>query len=500
MVRTATSCPFRSRYNGCPPIRSPEPPCMNPLQRSQEEYHDAFQRVSDLALRLLAELNGRPTFPSITGEESRRRFTEPLPEQGIGAAALDDLQAVIDASRLPNPRFFGYVLGSGEPIAAAADLLASVLNQNVTAWRSGPAAATIEQVVVGWLAEAVGCKGFVGTLTGGGSTANLMGLAMAREARMPSNDSGVRQVGTVYASDQSHMSIPKAVALLGLGRHSLRSIPCDSDFRMRADLLRQEIDKDVREGNIPVAIVGTAGTVATGSIDPLGELAAIAKACGAWFHIDGAFGALAAIARPALFQGLALADSISLDPHKWLYQPLDCGCLLYRDRAAARKTFSYTGDYAKSLLEDPIECFAFFDETLELSRRFRALKLWLSLRYHGLGAFRKQIENDFEMASHLASRIAAVPDLEVMAPVPLSAVCFRFAPRSHSLLDAQLDALNLKILNRVQRGGRVFISNATVHRRFALRACIVNHRSTQTDVEAVVDEAVNVGHAILSEA
>ncbi len=418
----------------------------------------------------------------------------------MGSAALDDLQRVIDASRLPNPRFFGYVLGSGEPIAAAADLLASVLNQNVTAWRSGPAAVTIEQVVIGWLAQAVGCDGFVGSLTGGGSTANLMALAMARETRTSANESGVSHSATVYASEQAHMSIPKAVALLGIGRQHLRMVPCDDKFRMRADLLRQAIDDDIHAGKTPIAIVGTAGTVNTGSIDPLDELAAIAKSCGAWFHVDGAFGALAAIARPNLFEGIALADSISLDPHKWLYQPLDCGCLLYRDRAAARTTFSFTGDYAKSLLEDPIESFAFFEETLELSRRFRALKLWLSLRYHGLSAFRRQIENDLGMASHLARCIETAHDLEIMGPHPLSAVCFRFAPSSPSLSETQLDGLNLKILNRVQRAGRVYISNAAIHGRFALRACIVNHRTTPPDVEAVVDEVVTVGHAVLSEA
>lgn len=473
---------------------------MNPLERPHAEYRHAFERISELSLALLAELHERPTFPNITGEESRSRFTGSLSDHGMGAAALDDLQAVIDASRLPNPRFFGYVLGSGEPIAAAADLLTSVLNQNVTAWRSGPAAATIEQVVIGWLAEAVGCNGVVGTMTGGGSAANLMALAMARETRMPSNDTGVQQSGTIYASDQAHMSIPKAVALLGLGRQSLRSIPCDSEFRVRVDLLSQEIDSDVREGNIPVAIVATAGTVNTGSIDPLNELAAIAKSCGAWFHVDGAFGALAAIARPAHFAGMNLADSLSLDPHKWLYQPLDCGCLLYRDRTAAQRTFSYTGDYAKSLLEDPVESFSFFEETLELSRRFRALKLWLSLRFHGLNAFRQQIENDLQMASHLEGCIAQAPDLEVMAPVPLSAVCFRFSPASVSLGEAELNDLNVKILKRVQLGGRVYISNATIHESFALRACIVNHRTTRADVEAVVDEVVKVGHAVLSEA
>ncbi len=473
---------------------------MNPLERSSQEYRNAFQRVSDLALRLLDALNELPSFPNTSGDETLRRFVQPLPEEGLGPAALDDLQKVIDDSRLPGPRFFGYVLGTGDPIAASADLLSSVLNQNVTAWRSGPAAAAIEEVVIDWLAQAIGCRGFVGSLTGGGSTANLMGLAMARESRHPANESGVSTPGAVYASEQVHMSIPKAVALLGLGRRYLRLIPCELDFRVSADLLRRAIDDDLHAGIIPIAIVGSAGTVNTGSIDPLRELSAIAKSCGAWLHIDGAYGALAAIARPELFDGIALADSISLDPHKWLYQPLDCGCLLYHDRAAARRAFSFTGDYAKSLLEHPVESFAFFEETLELSRRFRALKLWLSMRYHGLAAFRRQIENDLALAKHLAARVESTAELQMMAPVPLSAVCFRFVPHTPTLSPSHLDDLNRKILNRVQRGGRVFISNATIHGRFVLRACIVNHRSTLADVDAITDEVVTVGRAVLSEA
>jgi len=472
---------------------------MNPLQRSPEEYREAFLRVSELATSLLRELNDRPCFPNITGEVSQRLFVGPIPEQGSGPHALDALQTVIDASRLPSPRFFGYVLGSGEPIAAAADLLASVLNQNVTAWRSGPAAATIEQVVIDWLAQAAGCHGFVGSLTGGGSSANLMALAMARESRIPANESGVDSSGTVYASEQVHMSIPKAMAVLGLGRKQLRLIPCDEQFRIRLDLLREAIANDLHAGRKPVAIIATAGTVATGSIDPLRDIAGIAKEYGAWFHIDGAFGGLAAIARPEVFDGLGLADSIALDAHKWMYQPLDCGCLLYRHRDVARKTFSFTGDYAKGLLDDPVENFAFFEETLELSRRFRALKLWLSIRYHGLAAFRSQIANDLELAAHLAQRIKTDNQLELMAPVPLSAVCFRFVPRSRSLSELQLDSLNLKIMNHVQRAGQVYISNATIHGRFSLRACVVNHRSTTADVEAVVGEVLKAGNALLSE-
>ena len=473
---------------------------MNPLALSQEEYRHVCNRITQLALDYVATIDARPCSPDTSAIDLRNHFAGPPPEEGMGLAALDDLTSVIDASRAQGPRFFGYVLGSGEPVAAAADLLASVLNQNVTAWRSGPAAVSLEHLVVGWLAQAIGCAGFDGSLTGGGSSANLMGLAMARESRLPANEHGIQGEGTVYASEQVHMSIAKAVALLGIGRDNLRLIACDDAFRIRIDLLRESIDADIRAGKRPIAIIGSAGTVATGSIDSLAELAEIAKDAGAWFHVDGAYGALAAIARPEQFVGLGLADSISLDPHKWLYQPLDCGCLLFRDRAPARHAFSFTGGYAKSLHDDPLEDFAFFEESLELSRRFRALKLWLSLRYHGLQNFRRQIENDLESAKRLAALIDAEAELELLAPVPLSAVCFQYVPQSSGFNSHQLDELNLRILRMTQRRGRVYVSNATIHGKFALRACIVNHRTTSADVEAVVDEVLKVGKELSSEA
>ncbi|HEY1732218.1 MAG TPA: pyridoxal-dependent decarboxylase [Terriglobales bacterium] len=468
---------------------------MNPLVRSQAEYEAVFERITRLSLEYLATIPERPSFPDVTGADTQVWFARELPEHGMGQAALDDLTRVIDGCRPNSPRFFGYVFGSGEPVAAAADLLASVLNQNTTAWRSGPSAITLERVVVGWLAEAVGCKGFSGSLTGGGSPANLMALAMAREARLPANEHGARP-GTVYASEQAHMSIPKGVALLGLGYDNLRLIPCDDEFRMRSDKLHEAIARDVVAGLTPIAVVGSAGTVSTGSIDPLRELAQIARECGAWFHIDGAYGALASIAAPEKFAGLNQADSLSLDPHKWLYQPVDCGCLLYRDRADARRAFSHTGDYAKSLLEDPVESFAFFEESMELSRRFRALKLWLSLRYHGMERFRQSIRNDLQNAQRLVQLIAAQAEIELLAPVPLSAVCFRYVAQPGATSD--VDALNQTILQRIVRRGKVFLSNASIQGKFALRACFVNHRTTPDDVSQIVSEVITTGRELVN--
>jgi glutamate/tyrosine decarboxylase-like PLP-dependent enzyme len=451
---------------------------MHALEISNQELSRLAEEALALAKSYWAEVEERPAYPATSGAETTRLFSRPWTEEGRGRAVLDDFTTIAAHSRPSGGKFFGYVLGSGEPVGALGELLAAVLNQNVTAWRSAPAAISIEHAVVGWLADAVGCAGFAGSLCGGGSAANLMALAMAREAKLPANEMGARP-GVVYASEQVHMSIPKAIALLGVGRKNLRLIPVDHDFRMRTDALEAAIAEDRNAGSTPMVIVATVGTVATGAIDPLREIADIARREGLWLHVDGAYGGLAALAVPEKFAGLSSADSLSLDAHKWLYQPLDCGCLLYRDRARAREAFSHSGDYVRTLNQDPQEAFAFFEESMELSRRFRALKLWMSLQYHGRRAFREAIARDLRHAQLLAETVASQPELELLAPVPLSAVCFR-----HRAKD------NEAILRRVIARGRVYLSNATIDGRFALRACFVNHRTRPEDVRAIVSEVM----------
>ncbi len=462
---------------------------MNALEISREEFEQLCERALRMAAEYLASLSSRSTFPATSGEQTQEIFSQAWKDRGSGPAALEAMKEVFDYSRPPSPRFFGYVFGSGDPVAAIGDLLASVLNQNVTAWRSAPAAVSIERTVVSWLAEAVGCPGFSGSLCGGGSAANLMALAMARHAR---TDEGSARL--IYASEEAHMSIPKAVSLLGLSADNLRLIPTDDQFRMIPAELGRAMEEDRRSGRGAIAVVASAGTVTTGSVDPVAEIAQIARRHGAWLHVDGAYGALAAIAAPERFAGLNLVDSLSLDPHKWLYQPVDCGCLLFSDPAAARAAFAHTGEYARSLTEDPIEGFAFFEESAELSRRFRALKLWLSLRYHGRAAFRQAISDDLRHAQQLAKRIRGSALLELMAPVELSAVCFRYKPAGKP--DRELDHLNRAILKRVIARRRVYISNALLRGRFGLRACIVNHRTTDADVEALVQEVLQAGREV----
>ena len=388
---------------------------MNSLDVSPEQFRRLSERIVRIATEYLKGMDARKIPPGKRGLELERTYRTPPPETGLGEEAIRGLVDVAQHSRAQNGRFFGYVLGSGEPAAAATDLLCSVLNQNVTAWRSAPAAVTIEHTVVDWLAQAVACQNFRGVLTGGGSSANLMGLAMAREAKAHANECGVRAgpALAVYASSEVHMSIPKAIALLGIGKENLRLIPVDDSFRMVPEQLENAMRLDQQRGIIPVAVVATAGTVNTGAIDPIPQIAMTAAKYGAWLHVDGAYGALAAIAIPQKLQGLALADSISLDPHKWLYQPIDCGCLLYRDGVTAHRAFASSGDYVRVLTDDPIEGYAVFEESIELSRRFRALKLWFSMRYHGFSAFRKSIEKDLRHAQRLGKAIEHERELAI---------------------------------------------------------------------------------------
>lgn len=472
---------------------------MNPLDISPQQFQLLSEHITAIAVDYLKGLDERAIPPSGTGEEIERVFRCPLPEAGMAEEALRGLHDVIRNSRAHNGRFFGYVLGSGETAAATADLLCSVLNQNVTAWRSSPAAVTLEKTVTNWLAQAIACPGFRGILSGGGSSANLMALAMAREAKAPSNQKGVRSAAlAVYAASEVHMSIPKAIALLGIGRDQLRLIPVDDSFRMIPAKLRQTMHSDVERGVAPIAVVASAGTVNTGAIDPFPEIAEVAAKYGAWFHIDGAYGALGAIAAPERFPGMDRADSISLDAHKWLYQPIDCGCLLYRDARAARQAFSHSGDYVRALSSDPIESFTFFDESIELSRRFRALKLWFSLRYHGFAAFRESVAKDLRHAQQLAALVQNNRSLQLLAPVELSAVCFRYIGAG-GYSDEEMERLNLEILGRVVRRGEVYLSNARLNSKFCLRACIVNHRTTDADIDSVVAEVLTVAQLVEQE-
>jgi aromatic-L-amino-acid decarboxylase len=270
---------------------------MRRLALSPSTFRALAHNLSDFAADYLERLPQLPSYPpDVSGLQTEHIFGGDLPLEGIGAAAFDSLPKVFEHSRPASPRFFGYVFGSGEPVGALGEFAASVLHQNATAWRSAPAAVAIERTVIRWLADAVGCSGFSGSLTLGGSSANLMGLCMAREAKAPANQTGVHG-GVIYCSTEAHMSIPKAAALLGLGHDAVRLIAVDEAFQMRTEDLRREITQDLQNGMVPIAVVASAGTTATGSIDPLSKIADICHEFGLWLHVDGAYGALAALGK-----------------------------------------------------------------------------------------------------------------------------------------------------------------------------------------------------------
>ena len=479
------------------------------LDMDEHELRALADRFSALAQDYFSGVSQRPVFPPMTGEQIADRFDTPPPiEPQTLSVLISECEQIIEGCRHNgHPRFFGYVASPSTPAGAFADLLASAVNPSVTSWRSAPAATQIERTVVRWIGSLIGYdENAQGLLTSGGSMANLTALLMAHrvKAGRAVAQTGVAQFDArmmIYASDQIHFSVIKAADILGLGKDSVRLIPTGEDFSMDVELLRQAVRTDQAKGLRPFFVVASAGTAATGAIDPLTQVADIAKEFNLWFHIDGAYGAPAAMTdkRRAMFDGLGRADSVSLDPHKWLYAPVDCGCLLYRDANLARQAFVTEADYVKVHEQEGIESFAFWDYGIELSRRFRALKVWFTLKYYGAQRLAATIADDMAMAEYMAQRIESSNDFELMAPVQLSICCFRYMrpmirkrlaeadDAEKERLNADLNQLNERIMKIVQRGGKAYLSNAMLRGRFALRACIINFRTTRADIDLTLD-------------
>lgn len=470
-------------------------------QSSLDVTDDALQEISSEATKLVAEymatIGKRPVRAENYAGKTTQSISTELSAEGIPLdQLLAECRTIFDLSRHNgHPRFFGYVASPSTPIGAYADLIASALNANITCWRSGPAGTELERLIVIWLGSLIGYdQQAKGLLTSGGSMANMIALLIANRRKTGTDTSrrGLWNSGppmTIYASEEVHMSIPKAADILGFGRDQVRMIACDERQRMRVDLLASRIEADLREGLRPFCVVGSAGTVNTGAVDPLTEIATIASEFGLWFHVDGAYGAPGVLdqRKRDLFAGLERADSVSLDPHKWLYVPVDAGCLLFRDAGAAMTAFSTEdADYIKTHGYSDEEAFAFWDYGVELSRRFRALKVWLTLQYYGTRRIAEAISEDISLASYLGELVSNADDFELLAPVELSICCFRYVPRA-GMSDADLNQLNERIMALVQKGGRAYVSNATVNGRFALRACITNFRTTKADIEATVE-------------
>jgi aromatic-L-amino-acid/L-tryptophan decarboxylase len=434
-------------------------------------------------LQYFSDQSRLPIYPTISASELTARLSTPLPNEAQNPAqVMAELAEIAKYGRHNgHPRMFGYVQSSGSFAGVIGDLLASAINQNVTSWRSAPAATTIEHQVIEWLKMMVGFdpKG-EGVLLSGGSFANFAALAAALRA---STDIDLNQRGVaalpgkprIYTSEMTHMSMPKAASMLGIGKDAIVRIPVDAQLQMDSAALRKQIAADRAAGLHVVCVVATAGDVNTGAIDPLDAIADVCADEGVWLHIDGSYGALAAQSRHVngAMAAIGRAHSLSLDPHKWLYAPLDAGCLLVKDAAAMRRAFSEGAGYIDVVADRDMSDFAYWDHSPELSRRFRALKIWFLLKIHGVQAIQAAIDGNIEVAQHLARLIDESDDFERVAPAPLSIVCFRYKNSD--------DAFNKRLMVEVQRDGESYVSNATINGRFALRACIVNFRTTAQD-------------------
>ena len=467
------------------------------LDISREAFEEISSQAERLVFEYFAQIAERPVMAPNHAGKTKAAVNVELPVEGRPLAELiDECRTVMDLSRHNgHPRFFGYVASPSTAIGAYADLIASALNANITCWRSGPAGTEIEQLVVRWLGSLIRYdEDAKGLLTSGGSMANMIALLIAsrRKAGVEVSRKGLWNVEapmTIYASEEVHMSIPKAADVLGFGRDQVRMIACDERQRMRVDQLRSQIAADKKSGFTPICVVGSAGTVNTGVVDPLNRIADVGREYDLWFHVDGAYGAPGVLdqRKREMFAGIERADSVSLDPHKWLFVPVDAGCLLFRDAAAAAAAFSTEdADYIKLHGHADDAAFAYWDYGVELSRRFRALKIWLTLAYYGVRKLAEAISEDNSLAAYLAEIVATADDFELLAPVELSICCFRYVPPELKGNDVELNRLNEQIMAEVQKGGHAYLSNATVNGKFALRACITNFRTTKADIEQTV--------------
>jgi len=481
-----------------------------PLDMTGDEFRAAGHALVDVLAAFLDGLPERPVARDVSPAEIRALLPpDEVPRTGRSAAELLSETAPLLFERSTfngHPRFFGYITSSAAPIGALADLLAATVNANVGGWELSPVASEIEKQAVRWIAGLLGFPADgTGLFVSGGNAANFHAFLAARAARTPW-DARVEGLGAgggrllAYASGETHTWLQKAADLFGHGTAAIRSLPVDGELRADVSELRARIRADRARGDHPFLLVATTGTVSTGAVDPVRAMAEIAREEGLWLHVDGAYGGFAACLPDASddLRAIALADSVAVDPHKWLYSPLEAGVVLVRDPQALERAFSYLPPYYHfEDEEDPRT--NFYAHGLQNSRGFRALKTWLGLRQAGREGVERLIAGDVRLARRLADALAAHPEIEVVS-CALSIVAFRYVPeelaRERSPADEEaLDVLNEELLTRLKRGGEVFVSNAVVRGRKLLRACIVNFRTDDADVDAVPAIVARAGRA-----
>ncbi|HZF65081.1 MAG TPA: aspartate aminotransferase family protein [Chitinophagaceae bacterium] len=483
------------------------------LDMEKEAFRKLGYEVIDAIADYYDSIEERRIIPENNSKEIEQVFEETLPQTAQDAASIFQewkQRVVPNATHLGSPRYFGFVNGSGNMISVLANALATSVNMNVGGWKAGPAATEIERRVIAWIAELINYPTQCGGLfVGGGTMANFTALLaalrntaqynMAEEGLQWGNRQGMY---TLYMSDhEGHISIVKAVDMLNLGRNCIRRVPSNDDLTMNAAALKEMIEKDTKAGCIPFCVVAQVGSINVGVVDPLADIAGICSDKGIWFHADGACGAVGAMLpeKKDLYAGLELADSVTLDPHKWLYIPYECGCILVKDAEKLRRTFSINAPYLQGSLPTDYKGLDFFEYGPQMSRGFNALKVWMSIKYHGKEGYQKLLRQNIMCAQHLHKLVCASTDFLPMHEPELFIYSFRFFPGAlrqsseQARLNTYLDNLNQKITDEIMATGFAFIMTSKVKGHVVIRLSICSHRTTLEDIEQVFERLQYIG-------
>lgn len=493
------------------------------LDLSPQEFRKLGYRVVDMIAEYYSNIREVPVFPPHTLAEVEKIFEEPLPEKGQEPEEiLNEWQSKVLSSttNLGSPRYFGFVNGSGTMIGTLADALAASVNMNAGAWKPAPAATEIERRAIAWLAELIGYFPACGGLfTSGGTMANLTAIetALRNIAPYDTTADGLQSEDlqgrfTIYMSDhEGHVSITRVADLLNLGRNAVRPVASKSDFTMDVQDLERVLDEDMAKGDVPFCVVAQVGSINVGAVDPLEDIAKICRERELWFHADGACGALGAMLpdKKPLFRGLEKADSVTLDPHKWLYIPYECGCVLVRNPEKLRRAFSMTAPYLRGTLPDEYTGLDYHEYGPQMSRGFRALKVWMSLKHYGAEGYRRLLGQNVRCVEYLDKLVRESSDFEALHAPMLFIYSFRYAPEelrgnmdesneAVEEMNAYLDRLNQQIANEIQLSGVAFIMTSKVRDRVVLRLSICSHRTTLNDIDTVFAKISELGESLRS--
>jgi len=469
---------------------------------SNADFKILMHQAVDMIIDLYDNIHTKNVFQSKKRDEVYNLFKGSLPEK---STAIKSLLETIEEDVIPNtalhfsPHFYAWVTSNATQASILGDMLASALNVNATTWLNAPASSELEQRVIRWIIEFIDFDSSSdGILLSGGSLSNFTGIRVAINQKCPYNylHSGFDRLRPIriYTSEQSHFCIDRAVASLGIGTENLVKVKVGVDYKMNLDDLVNKIEKDISSGFIPIAVIANAGTVNSGAIDPIKDLSVICKKYNLWLHVDAAYGGFAASVtelRNREFKGLELADSLTIDLHKWLFVPFECGALLVKSHGHLKDTFSLIPAYQKFQLDENKVDFS--EYSMQQSRNFKALKVWMNFKAYGSEKLKQSISHSIELMNYLGGLIRSSEDFELMAPVSLSVICFRYVPPKKLLDTNSLNSLNQDIINDSERDGRVFIRETTLNGNIIIRACCTNFRREKENIKYLIEVLRELG-------